>query len=75
MSDFKREERYIVLKLKKLSLQDAAKIRHNIFVNGWEKALTECVVVESDWPIYDDVWGMVEKLAETNQAADTKPQS
>lgn len=61
MSHFKKEARYLVLKLKKLSGDDIDQIKHTLNRNGWDRALTDCVVVESDWPICQQVWGLIEQ--------------
>jgi hypothetical protein len=60
VSSFKREERYIVLKLSDLTDDE-----YNHIEDYLEKCMIErreCVVVESDWPIYDEVWKMIEKI-------------
>lgn len=55
MSEFKREDRYIVLKLKRLPKDEAEYLR-----DCHPKAMVECVVVEHDWPEYHLVWAMIE---------------
>lgn len=62
MSDFQREERYIVVKRKDIDEEQERDL-------GWWLEhvgipTRECVVVEPDWPIYEQVWGMVKALAE-----------
>lgn len=52
---FKREERYITLKLNRLAKDEAEYLR-----DCQSKAIVECVVVESDWPEYHLVWLMLE---------------
>lgn len=52
---FEREERYIVLKLKRLPKDEVEYLR-----DCHPKAIVECVVVESDWPEYQLVWAMIE---------------
>lgn len=64
MDQFKREERYIVLKLKNMYELERKRLDHWLKVNDYEEFKTECVVVESDWPIYEPVWDMVQRLAE-----------
>lgn len=64
MSEFKREERYIVLKLKNMYELERKRLNHWLKVNDYEEFKTECVVVESDWPIYEEAWDMVQRLAE-----------
>ncbi len=72
MSKFKRENRYLVLKRKDIEkyLNREDKMRLNRISRDIansrtddEKPPLECVVVESDWPIYDSVWAMVEDFA------------
>lgn len=55
MSEFQREERYIVLKLSRLPAREAAYLRAI-----QKDAIVESVVVEADWPEYDLVWLMLE---------------
>lgn len=62
MKEFQREERYIVIKLCDLSEEGYEYIEGYLERNIIERR--ECVVVESDWPIYEDVWKMIEKMAE-----------
>lgn len=59
---FKREERYIVIKLKDLSdIPDH--LRHEIVnaIKAAEFPQRECVVVESDWPEYEPTWAAIER--------------
>jgi hypothetical protein len=53
---FEKEERYVVLKINKLSpdIVDQIKAAH-------ASALVECVVVEHDWPEHDIVWEMIKQ--------------
>lgn len=58
MREFKREERYIVIKLKPLDDVDIPGLRAYLeehYINT-----VDCVVVESDWPEYETVWKMIE---------------
>lgn len=59
MTDFVREERYIVIKRKDLSEG------HQAFIRGYLDQIrvntVECVVVESDWHIYEEVWDLVKQ--------------
>lgn len=68
---FDREARYVVMKMKdveqylsnqqKLELCNIVEtIRRGRDAGG--KQNLECVVVESDWKIYDDVWRMIETM-------------
>lgn len=70
MSTFKREERYIVIKLNKLADSPYArgKIASRIKQEAGN-ALVDCVVVEHDWPEYETVWQMIQDRVE----AGTKP--
>ena len=70
MSQFKREDRYIVLKWKdvaKYLTETEQEILFKLFnrvescrhVVGGKRSL-KCVVVEHDWPEYEPVWKMIE---------------
>lgn len=73
MSEFQRENRYIVIKRKHLELlTDEAKetledIIHAIAIarqpdmDTGMKGEVDCVVVERDWPEYEKVWSMIEE--------------
>lgn len=56
MTEFKRETRYIVFKVKSLAPDDLEKLRD--IADGYR--MPECVVVEKDWSIYESVWALVE---------------
>ncbi|WP_428398219.1 hypothetical protein [Marinobacter salarius] len=62
MSDFKREERYIVIKRKHLDEIAEHHIRYWLAENSIPTF--ECVVVESDWPNYDATWEAVQQVEE-----------
>lgn len=73
MSQFEREERYRVLKIKDVEaaltsneIELLNRLSHKVadYRQGWEKDYLECVAVESDWPIYEQVWEMVQRMAE-----------
>lgn len=56
---FKREERYIVVKLKDMPSEgDEQTLRR--FLKSMTIPTRDCVVVESDWPEYEAVWRMIE---------------
>ena len=55
---FKREERYIVIKRKNLTEKEEFAIR--ALLEGLDVGTVECVVVESDWPENEIVWKMIE---------------
>ena len=59
MSEFKREERYIVVKLKHLAGLQVAPLRN--FLRENRVPTLDCVVVESDWPEYEKVWQSIER--------------
>jgi len=60
---FKREERYIVVKIKDLKFAGVEnKLRDVLNKAGIQTR--ECVVVESDWPEYEIVWEMLQSRAE-----------
>lgn len=58
MSDFKRELRYGVVKLKNLT--DHQQKQFWELVDSFDLPQLECVVVESDWPMYEDTWESIE---------------
>ncbi|WP_247842552.1 hypothetical protein [Pseudomonas sp. MWU12-3103b] len=58
-TQFKREERYIVVKLKHLAAQQRAPLVNFLLTNGIPKV--DCAVVEADWPEYEPVWQMIER--------------
>lgn len=58
MNDFKREDRYIVLKIKDLDKNQLRQLRNHIL--DCSLPTRDCVVVEYDWPEYHFVWLMLE---------------
>jgi len=58
MSEFKRETRYIVLKLKHLNEEQLQAIEDVLDDN--KIGTVECVVVESDWDCYEETWYRIE---------------
>jgi hypothetical protein len=62
MASFKREDRYLVIKLK--GLTDAQMVNIGATLKDCEVETVECVVVEHDWPIYEQTWDAVQRLAE-----------
>ena len=58
MSEFQREDRYIVVKLKKLTHMQEKHLR--ACLHSEDIQTIESVVVESDWPEYHLVWAMLE---------------
>ena len=76
MSEFKRERRYLVEKVRDVetALSDdekrqlsalMEKVEHHREQQG--KSPLECVVVESDWPNFQETWDSVREVWETNQ--------
>lgn len=59
MSNFKREERYTVIKHNQLTEKQIQYMKDCIFGEGIPTV--ECVVIESDWPEYNKVWQMIEE--------------
>jgi hypothetical protein len=59
MSNFEREERYIVVKLKDLDYQQTKDLQQFLVIN--EIDTVDCVVVESDWPEYEPTWTLIEQ--------------
>jgi len=68
MSDFNREFRYIVIKLKDAEMSlDCDDLKNlNMIIDKIsehrkevDKGDLECVVVESDWEIYEKVWSLI----------------
>ena len=62
MSEFKRDERYIVVKLKRIDGDTAEALRD--FLQGWQVPTEECVVVEHDWPNYEATWSAIQQIEE-----------
>ena len=63
MSKFKREhDRYLVIKVKGCHPLWVEQVRSDLSARGAD--LVECVVVESDWPIYQETWDNVQRMAE-----------
>jgi hypothetical protein len=58
MVEFKREERFIVVKRKAMHSEHEMELR--VFLAERNIGTVECVVVESDWPEYETVWQMIE---------------
>jgi hypothetical protein len=58
MSEFEREDRYAVIKYKKLTNQQWTLVPS--LLEKFDRARVDCVVVEKDWPEYNFVWLMLE---------------
>lgn len=59
---FVREDRYLVIKLK--DLQTLKRRVLESLLDSMYIEPVECVVIESDWDVYEDAWKLVEKEAE-----------
>ena len=59
MEDFKREERYTVIKHNQLTDTQIGFLKDCIYGEGIPTV--ECVVIESDWPEYEHFWKMIEE--------------
>ena len=71
MSAFKREERYVVLKIKdleKLPLAEQNSFKEWLNLYGDILPKRRYVVIESDWPEYEVVWGMLQARVEIGRA-------
>jgi hypothetical protein len=65
MSEFKKENRYVVLKLSKLTDHQKTALGACLAEIDIEaSAMPECVVVESGWPNYRDTWTDVQAVTE-----------
>lgn len=71
MSEFKREERYIVVKISDFHPEQEQTIRDRLNIFGIPTR--ECVVVEHDWPIHEQVWNMVQRMAEGREQTELDP--
>lgn len=56
--EFRREERYIVIKRKHLQPRQLEALA--AYIQSLRIRPIEAVVVESDWPEYETVWNMIE---------------
>jgi hypothetical protein len=61
MSEFKRQERYIVIKLANLTSRQHEKLPG--MMDSFASACVNSAVVESDWPEFEPVWRMIEARA------------
>ena len=76
MSEFEREERYIVIKLKDVDnyLDDNYKDKLVAVCNEIadfrsldNQEPLNCVVIEDDWPMYEDTWKAIQEYVETGE--------
>ena len=62
MSEFNREERYIVVKRKHISKEQEEALRE--FLTSWHIPTVACVVVEPHWGnLYEQTWAAIQKYA------------
>lgn len=65
MAEFEREDRYIVIKVRDQEDGNSAhEIEDFLRSQGIAICANDCVVVEKDWPIYEQTWDAVQRLAE-----------
>lgn len=75
MAEFKRELRYVVLKVKDIEHLSLENRKHLIGICDQMKIIRadrgkeemQCVVVEHDWPEYEYVWGLIQHRMEVFQ--------
>ena len=64
-SEFKKEVRYVVLKLSKMTDEQKTALGAALSeINLMDDAMPDCVVVESDWPNYQDTWSDIQAVCE-----------
>ena len=76
---FEREQRYLVIKYKDAADALTVAERHQLASLtekvakhrlDADRGLLDCVVVEADWPIYNDTWMAIEQMAATDASKD-----
>lgn len=64
--EFKKEHRYYIIKRKHLKNgYDEARVLN--LLEALQLPDIDCVVIESDWPMYHDVWDMIRRYVETGK--------
>lgn len=73
VNKFKREDRYVVFKISDLNkitlgfneISALGSIKHkiNLLRAKENRRRLKCLIVESDWPMYEDVWKQIEEFA------------
>jgi len=66
MSTFKREVRYVVLKLSHMSVEQQEEL--NTAIKRIGLGTIDCVVVEKDWPEYESTFKAIEKRVLRNKS-------
>jgi len=81
MSEFERENRYIVIKRKDADKYLDPMLHSNLndilgFIERGRKedgkALPSYVLVREDWPMYEEVWGMIEAFVEAKRLEEVR---
>ncbi len=67
MSEFKREERYVILKISHMDQTQKDILPRLLEINGYIPVAG--VVVEPDWPEYEPTWAAIQKRM-TEQSED-----
>jgi len=65
MKEFKREERYVILKISHMDQIQKDILPRLLGVNGFIPVAG--VVVESDWPEYEPTWAAIQKRVEAGE--------
>lgn len=76
MRDFTREHRYYVVERKRLTPEQDQEVQalcQRLQDEGIPPQ-DQCVVVEKDWPIYEPVWEMVQRVAEGKAPESVPPE-
>ena len=60
-NEFKKEDRYIVIKRKVLTQEAESNLRDLLLT--FKIPTVDCVVIEHDWPNYDQAWSSIETIA------------
>lgn len=65
-NEFKREERYIVVKIKDAQAIDSDEMLNGFrvlrdFLKQWHIPTREALVIEKDWPEFEPAWAMIER--------------
>ena len=63
MIEFKREERYVILKISHMDQTQKEILPRLLEVNGYKPVAG--VVVEADWPEYEPTWDAIKKRMES----------
>lgn len=61
---FQREHRYFVFKVKNLTQEQQQRLYDFEMELGPYNSVGECVVVEADWPNYQDTWDAIQAITE-----------